>query len=105
MTNLDLLHLNNNRIGDLAPLAGLKKLWHLYLANNEIKDLAPLAGLKNLWELSLDNNRIGDLAPLAGLKNLRNLGLSNTPQTKAQIAALQKALPDCRIRTTISEDA
>src|SRR5271167_4799612 len=35
----------NERLSDLAPLAGLSALQRLYVNNTQVSDLAPLAGL------------------------------------------------------------
>jgi len=75
LTNLRTLHLHDNNISDLTPLAGLTNLQELVLNKNNISDLTPLAGLTNLKELWLHDNNVTDLTPLAGLTNLTMLGL------------------------------
>ena len=45
LTALTELKLRNNRIQDVAPLAGLTALTGLHLGNNQIQDVAPLNGL------------------------------------------------------------
>ena len=85
------------REGELTK-ADLRKATHLAIDNRHISDLIPLAKLKQLKEVSLRNNEITDLSPLAGLKNLKALSLQNNPNlTKAELAKLQKALPNCKI--------
>ena len=79
-TNLRELHLSENPITDLRPLANLMQLESLDLCglspDTPNLDLRPLAGLTNLEALSLGRNGIADIHLLAGLKNLRTLDLS-----------------------------
>jgi hypothetical protein len=65
MTSLDLLHLANCPVADLAPLAGMK-LHCLYLQNSRVENLAPLAGMP-LNDLNISGTKVRDLAPLAGM--------------------------------------
>ena len=69
-------YLNDAKLSDLTPLAGLTNIEYLYLGNNNISDLTPLKGLTNLRTLSLGYNNISDLTPLAGLTNLEYLWLT-----------------------------
>jgi hypothetical protein len=59
-----------------------------------------LAGMKTLQTVDLGFTEVTDagLKELEGLKNLRTLDLGFTKVTDAGVAALQKTLPDCRIR-------
>ena len=68
--NLTMLHLTENQIVDVAPLATLVNLTSLGLNENQIVDVAPLVTLVHLTELLLDGNHIVDVAPLATLVNL-----------------------------------
>ncbi len=74
-SNLSELHLEDNKISDLSPIAGLIELNRLDLNGNSISDLSPLKGLKNLTFLRLWGNRLllSDLSPVAGLVNLEYL--------------------------------
>ena len=80
-TNLRELHLSENPITNLRPLANLTQLESLDLwglsPDAPNLDLRPLAGLINLEVLSLGKNRIADIHLLAGLKNLRTLELAH----------------------------
>ena len=69
------LHLGDNVISDLSPLAGLTNLIGLYLRCNEIDDLSPLTGLVSLNNLELWGNRITDVSPLSALTRLTWLEL------------------------------
>jgi serine/threonine-protein kinase len=98
MTKLRRLAASSNGFADLTPLAGLKGLDDLDISKNKISNLKPLAGLTNLKALYLADNSITDISSLAELKKLEILDLSNNPAiTRAQIAVLQKALPNCKI--------
>ena len=57
-------------IRDIAPVAGLERLWSLYLAKNHIKDIGPIAKLGRLSTLELTDNQIESLAPLEKLTEL-----------------------------------
>ena len=77
----------------------------------QVAVIAPVAELENLRAkitrndngevvaVNLTVTRVTDagLVHLKGLTNLKNLGLSNTKITRAGIAELQKALPNCEI--------
>ena len=70
--------LNDNRITDLGPLAGLPLLYDLSLDSNPIGDLGPLAGLTNLYILTIGNSQVTEISPpLAGLTKLGVLDLSD----------------------------
>jgi hypothetical protein len=75
LVNLRSLCLDDNRLTDVSPLAGLTKLETLTLRGNQISDLSPLAGLTLLQELDLRDNRVADASPLAHLTNLVDLNL------------------------------
>jgi internalin A len=110
----------------LKELAGLKRFHTLNLANSGVTDagLKGVACLQGLKELDLSETNVSDagLKELAGLKSLEVLGLVETgvtdaglkelvhfkkltlvnllvctKVTKAGIAELHKALPDCEI--------
>ncbi len=97
LTKLKSLTLSNNNISDLSPLTGLKNLSVLYIESNKITDITPLRNLTNLIKLRIDDNQITELTPLTGLTKLTELDIANNPNlTKAEIAKLQKALPNCK---------
>ena len=75
----------HNKLKDLKPVAGLKKVWSLYANNNEISDLSPLAGLEKLDALDLSGNQVTDLSPLKGLKAWKYLFLGDNKLTDVKI--------------------
>ncbi|MBQ4311406.1 MAG: leucine-rich repeat domain-containing protein, partial [Oscillospiraceae bacterium] len=76
MTELRVLDLSNNRIGDLSLLSGLTKLEKLSVYGNYISDITPLAQLDSLCELNLGENYIRDISALEGMKSLTGLNLN-----------------------------
>jgi serine/threonine protein kinase/Leucine-rich repeat (LRR) protein len=98
------LVLNGNplRGSTLASLKDLPELTELRLACKTLTNISAhnLAELKHLEKLSLAGSSIGDdgLKHLRGLTALKELDLTGTMVTEAGAAALQKALPGCRIR-------
>jgi Leucine-rich repeat (LRR) protein/V8-like Glu-specific endopeptidase len=60
----DPLVLQDQRIVDVTPLAGLEHLSGLDLSGNEIEDVAPLATLSGLKTLNLSYNPVKDLSAL-----------------------------------------
>ena len=81
--NLTYLGLEDTKVSDLRPLAGLTKLHHLNLRNAPLAgNIQSLANLKKLAQLILDNTGVTDIRPLAGLTRLYiNLDLSNNEIT------------------------
>lgn len=86
---------NRGKIADLSPLKGLA-LTTLRCNANEFSDLSPLGGMP-LKVLICGGSRITDLRPLENCRSLVELRVVNTQLTQADIAALKKALPDCKI--------
>jgi Leucine-rich repeat (LRR) protein len=85
----------------LTSVQGLEKLTQLTSLGLQLNNLTELPkGLEKLTQLkvlSLGNNQLTDVKGLEKLTQLKALYLSNNPNlTKAQIAALQKALPNCK---------
>ncbi len=75
LKNLRHLHLNDNLLNDLTPLANLTHLEYLDLNSNRITDISPLANLTNLRRLFLNNNELTDVTPLRSMKKLEKLAL------------------------------
>ena len=82
-------------------MKGLEKLTHLkvlFLSHNELTDVKGLEKLTQLNELGLVGNQLTSVKGLEKLAKLTSLNLKDNPNlTKAQIAELEKALPNCKI--------
>ena len=109
LPNLEILDLKGTRITDdgLAAVGRLARLKGLYLTRTRISDdgLAHLKTLHELETLILWDTGVGDpgLEHLKPLKRLREVILWNTQVTRAGAEALQAALPDCDVSTTMFE--
>jgi len=77
LTNLTLLYLDHNHISDISPLTNLTGLTTLWLNSNEVEDIASLSILTNLRELWVSWNQISDISPVAVLPDLTSLNLWN----------------------------
>lgn len=64
---IEYLHLQDNGIVDVSPLAEVTSLRHLILGQNQVEDVDPLAALVNLRSLSLSENAIAEAEPLSPL--------------------------------------
>jgi Leucine-rich repeat (LRR) protein len=84
--------------GELTK-ADYEKVTELNLVNAPLTEWPKgLEKLTNLTELDLNNNNLRDLKSLEKLTQLEWLELQNNAfLTKAQIDALQQALPNCKI--------
>ena len=82
-------------VTDLSPLSELP-LQNLSIGETRIADLSPLAGMK-LTGLDCRSTPVADLSPLAGNNTLSHLVATHTKVTPEGVAALQKALPGCKI--------
>ena len=95
------LDLENNQLTDVKGLEKLTQLEQLVLHNNQLTE--PPEGLEKLTQLKslvLALNQLTDVKGLEKLTQLGELHLSDNPAlTKAQIAELQKALPNCIIHS------
>jgi len=104
LKGLQTLNLAETRVTDrglkgLAELEGLQllDLTRTPVTGRGLKDLAVLAGLQKLY---LNDTKVTDatLKEVEALKGLQELALfACTGVTKAGAAALQKALPDCKV--------
>ncbi|QGQ22043.1 protein kinase [Gimesia benthica] len=103
MRDLEVLNVGGTGITDagLKQIARHKNLVELLVYNIRITDagLEQLANLKKLNDLSLIAIPVTDagLKHLYGLQQLEKLELQQTQVTPEGIAALQKALPECKI--------
>jgi Leucine-rich repeat (LRR) protein len=81
---------------DLSPLRGMP-LRHLSLSQgSQVTDLSPLKGM-GLTMLNLEEAPLSDLSPLVHCPDLKVVTVKKTKVTAEQVAALQKALPACKI--------
>jgi Leucine-rich repeat (LRR) protein len=96
LTNLSAMATN---ITDLSLLAPLTQLAHLSLQTTAITDLKPLIGkpLTHLTISHLRTDKAVSLKPLEQLPHLRSLYLYGTKVDEAEVASLQKALPNLYI--------
>jgi Leucine Rich repeats (2 copies) len=78
-TGLTRFEAASNRITDVSPLAGLKRLTYLTLSGNKLTDISPLAGLTKLQTLTLGSNQLSDISALAELKQLTELTVGSNP--------------------------
>ena len=100
LTQLESLHLSHNKLTDLKGLENLTQLKELPLDDNQLTSVKSLENLTQLEGLWLPRNQLTDVKGLKKLTRLTELDLIDNPTlTKAQIAELQKALPNCRIRS------
>ena len=107
LPNLEILDLKGTKITDaglnhVGQLVGLKGL---YLTRTGITDtgLEHLRSLSKLETLILWDTEIGDagLEPLKSLKKLKEVILWNTRVSQQGAEALQVALPECDVSTTM----
>ncbi len=92
---LTILGIASTQVSDLSPLVGMR-LKRLNCSVTKVSNLMPLQGME-LITLGLYATPVEDLTPLTGMKTLIDLHLLATKVTPAQVAALQKALPNCKI--------
>jgi hypothetical protein len=64
--------------------------------NSQLSDLSPLRGMP-LTNLSCGGTNVADLALLQAIPTLTVLKVRVSKVTSAGVAALQKALPNCKI--------
>lgn len=75
--NLRELDLSGNKLSDLSPLAGLRKLTNLNLANTQVSSLDGLQDVP-LRTLGLNGSAVTDLGQIPNFKNLNRLAMSST---------------------------
>ena len=83
--------------GELTQ-ADFEKVTRLSLSDNQLTDVKGLENLTQVERLHLESNQLTSVKGLEKLTQLKRLSLRYNPDlTKAQIDALQKALPKCYI--------
>lgn len=83
------------QLSDLSPLEGMP-LTTLICNSTQVSDLSPLKGMP-LSTLVCGGTNVSDLTPLEECKSLIDLRISYTNVTPAGVAALQQALPNCKV--------
>ena len=104
LPHLKILILADNRFTDISPLAQLKELMYVELFMNNIPDISPLVGLENLIDINVCNIHLGDTAPLYQFKQAERLWFSMNDISRAEIAAVAAALPDCVCNGTTRDE-
>lgn len=115
---LERLNLSETAVSDLLPLKGMP-LTHLFCIETQITDLSPLQELRQLSQLNCDRTPVADLSPLRGspvewldcngtkvtdlsplhqCRRLRSLSVHQTKVTPEDLAAFQKAAPNCVVQ-------
>ena len=95
------LVITGQELTSLESLEKLTQLENLNVFNNNLIDANGLEELTQLQQVNLGINLLSDVKALGKIKQLLVLNLGNNPNlTRAQIAELQKALPNCRIAHT-----
>jgi len=91
--NLEFLGMQLQKISDISPLSGLKKLTHIDLDQNlRIRDLNPLSGLTELRHLNLEKNKIVGITPLANLTELIYLNIKGNPVRDISVVSNMKKM-------------
>ncbi|HWA98804.1 MAG TPA: protein kinase [Pirellulales bacterium] len=93
------LHCEGTAVSDLSPLAGMK-LERLDCYKTNISDLSALKEMP-LVGLAIHETPVADVSPLESCKRLAALDIENTKVTAAAVARLQKALPNCKIKSNV----
>jgi len=102
LKRLEVLGLNGTNLTSTRGLEKLTQLKELGLYNNKLTSVEGLEKLTKLPRLNLDNNQLTSVKGLKMCTQLKELSLQNNPDlTKAQIAGLRKALPNCNILSNI----
>ncbi len=84
------------KAADLRPLEGMALTALSLNGNANVSDLSPLKGMP-LATLSVNNTQVSDLSALTMCTTLTSVTLYRSSVTPAGVAALQKALPNCKI--------
>lgn len=106
MPELEVAVLSISGWGDASPLASCPHLEYLEIQNTRVTDLTPLAGLKELKHLNVAYLfELDDISPLYGLTQLERLWIGCLNRVPAeQIEHMRECAPDCEINTTVSGD-
>ncbi len=74
LTNLEYLHIDNNKISDISSLKKLVKLTYLNLAYSPVQDISALTNMSELEELQLSNSELenNDFPNISNLIKLKS---------------------------------
>ena len=99
LRGMPLTHLSCNytQVSSLAPLAGMPLEALVCGYCQKLSDLSPLRGMPLRYVRCAGCNLITDLSPLENCEKLQTLETTGTKVTLVSVAALQKALPNCKI--------
>ena len=92
---LTYLNCGGTAVSDLSPLTGMP-LTILAVGTTKVSDLSPLQKMP-LITLRCGGTQISNVSPLESCKSLNKLSVNNTKVAPASVAALQKALPNCKV--------
>lgn len=70
LVNLRSIHMSDNPISDISPLASLSKLYDVQFYNDRVVDVSALANKPDLWGLGLGNNYIEDISTITNVPKL-----------------------------------
>lgn len=104
LPKLQILILADNKLTDISVLKELPDLVYVEIFMNAITDLSPLAGHDKLLDLNFCNNDVLDLSVLYTLPQLERVWCAGNAFSRADGAALQAALPDCKVNYTARDD-
>ena len=76
-SELEELHLNENRISDIGELSRLNRLKKVYLEKNDISDIGPVRNLSELELLEVNDNAVRDITPVSQCRELEVLDIRN----------------------------
>lgn len=98
VTEIGFVAENVTDISPVRALSGLKVLVFSsrLMGKSQLSDLSPLRGLP-LTSLTCNWTQVSDLSPLHECVGLTYLNVKQTRVTAAEVEALQKALPDCKV--------
>lgn len=74
-TRLEELHIWENGIVDITPIASISTLIKLSASFNNISDIGALTSMNQLEDLDLYENDLSDISPLSGKYEIRHLNL------------------------------
>lgn len=102
LSNLKVIHLNNNVISTFYTLTKYPNLEELYLSNNELTRVTNLANITTLKTIDLHGNKIESIKPLLNLLKETNINISDTKWEKNTINIKDNPLEEPNYETIYS---